>query len=228
MTQTLSHRSPAEPLAACHFSISYDHGHHGNGCQPQIPPFLSNSDLVSTKAMKLCYRVEPQWEWEQMSRQQTFLRQVSDRTIPLCQGDYVLVNTEEPSESTFKLDRAKVGQLAKPLSRPVAYIREIRLSRQSAGYALINWFYRPDELPAGTLCGGQMIRGHEPYHGVNEVIASSHVDVIPLAAVDWPATVNHWTESNDDDILQARYWRQVYDWHHSTLSLGPSVNVEAP
>ena len=34
--------------------------------------------------------------------------------------------------------------------------------------------YWPDELPAGTVDGKKTVQGRQPYHGVNELVASNH------------------------------------------------------
>lgn len=56
----------------------------------------------------------------------------------------------------------------------VARILEIRASDEHHVYARVYWMYWPDELPAKTVDGKKEVQGRQPYHGVNELIASNH------------------------------------------------------
>lgn len=56
----------------------------------------------------------------------------------------------------------------------VARILEIRASDEHHVYARVYWMYWPDELPQGTHDGKRIVHGRQPYHGVNELIASNH------------------------------------------------------
>ncbi len=56
----------------------------------------------------------------------------------------------------------------------VARILEIRASDEHHVYARVCWMYWPDELPQGTRAGKKAIRGRQPYHGINELVASNH------------------------------------------------------
>lgn len=57
----------------------------------------------------------------------------------------------------------------------VARILEIRASDEHHVYARIYWMYYPDELWETTRdANGQLVKGRQPYHGQNELIASNH------------------------------------------------------
>jgi hypothetical protein len=56
----------------------------------------------------------------------------------------------------------------------IAYILEIRAVDENRVFARVYWMYWPDELPPGTFNGKKSIRGRQPYHGRNELIASNH------------------------------------------------------
>lgn len=56
----------------------------------------------------------------------------------------------------------------------VARILEIRASDEHHVYARVYWMYWPDELPQGTHDGRKTIQGRQPYHGLNELVASNH------------------------------------------------------
>jgi len=109
--------------------------------------------------------------------------------------------------------------------------------------------YWPDELPAGTTDGRKYVQGRQPYHGAHELIASNHstsfflvffffslpvglipslnanrgcasaVDIINVVSVTAMAHVNHWVEENDDEIQNALYWRQAFDFRNLELSV---------
>jgi len=61
----------------------------------------------------------------------------------------------------------------------VARILEIRASDEHHVYARVYWMYWPDELPQGTHDGRRTVRGRQPYHGANELIASNHSEQPP-------------------------------------------------
>lgn len=56
----------------------------------------------------------------------------------------------------------------------VARILEIRASDEHHVYARVYWMYWPDELPQGTHDGKKTVQGRQPYHGMNELVASNH------------------------------------------------------
>jgi hypothetical protein len=56
----------------------------------------------------------------------------------------------------------------------VARILEIRASDEHHVYARVYWMYWPHELPQGTHDGKKTVQGRQPYHGMNELIASNH------------------------------------------------------
>lgn len=56
----------------------------------------------------------------------------------------------------------------------VARILEIRASDEHHVYARVYWMYWPDELPQGTHDGKKVVHSRQPYHGMNELVASNH------------------------------------------------------
>ncbi|KAG7403302.1 Chromatin remodeling protein SHL [Fusarium oxysporum f. sp. rapae] len=100
----------------------------------------------------------------------------------------------------------------------VAFILEICASDTYHVYARVYWMYWPEDLPDSTLDGEKTVQGRQPYHGVNELIASNHMDIINVTSVIGPAIVNQWNESYDEEIQDAHYWRQGYDCRNSQLS----------
>ena len=83
------------------------------------------------------------------------------------------------NESTIERQKAMTGKGSmQPIKKSdddwVARILEIRASDEHHVYARIYWMYWPDELPAGTVDGKKSVQGRQPYHGVNELVASNH------------------------------------------------------
>lgn len=48
---------------------------------------------------------------------------------------------------------------------------------------------------------------------------ASTVDIINVVSVTAMAHVNHWVEENDDEIQNALYWRQAFDFRNLELSV---------
>lgn len=76
------------------------------------------------------------------------------------------------------LERQKAGKISKNHVGPgdfwVARILEIRAADEHHVYARVCWMYSPDELPVATMAGKKTSAGRQPYHGMNELIASNH------------------------------------------------------
>jgi hypothetical protein len=110
----------------------------------------------------------------------------------------------------------------------VARILEIRASDEHHVYARVYWMYWPDELPQGTHDGRKTVQSRQQYHGMNELIASNHMDIINVVSVTSQAQVKQWYEENDEEIQNALYWRQAFDvrtYELSTVELVCSCNT---
>jgi hypothetical protein len=77
----------------------------------------------------------------------------------------------------------------------VARILEIRASDEHHVYARVYWMYWPDELPQGTHDGKKTIQGRQPYHGMNELVASNHSKQLTGCAVGTILTRAQWISS---------------------------------
>lgn len=51
------------------------------------------------------------------------------------------------------------------------------------------------------------------------VLISCAVDVINVVSVTSLAKVNQWIETDDEEIQDAMYWRQAYDYRTGQLSV---------
>lgn len=69
----------------------------------------------------------------------------------------------------------------------IAKILEVRALDEHHVYARIYWMYSPDELPRNTMDGKRLIRGRQPYHGQNELIASNHSKPFPPPGAPSPS-----------------------------------------
>lgn len=81
------------------------------------------------------------------------------------------------------MKRERAGGAKEPIKKSdddwVARILEIRASDEHHVYARVYWMYWPDELPRGSRDGRKIVRGRQPYHGTNELIASNHSEHEP-------------------------------------------------
>ncbi|KAJ4169207.1 hypothetical protein NW754_001540 [Fusarium falciforme] len=170
------------------------------------------------------YTVEPRQQWDKMGRYNSFI--LKDKKFQ--RGDFVLVANETTRERTNNARSSK--QMTGESSRFwIAYILEIRAADENRVFARVYWMYWPDELPPGTFSGKKSIRGRQPYHGRNELIASNHMDVIDVLCVEGPASVKQWMESSDDDLNSDFIWRQRFDCHQKRLtSAEPICRCELP
>ncbi|GKU07203.1 hypothetical protein FLAG1_07853 [Fusarium langsethiae] len=85
------------------------------------------------------------------------------------------------NESTVKHQKDtgdSKGDGEKSDKRWVARILEIRASDEDHVYARVEWMYRPDDLPLGTIDRRVKVEGRQPYHGTGELIDSNHMDII--------------------------------------------------
>lgn len=192
----------------------------------QLSPFAPSGKFKSHETMDYHYAVEPAKRWSEMTRYNSF---VLNGVKYYSEGFVYVAN-----ESTIDRQKAPVdGEQIVPKSRSdddwVARILEIRASDEHHVYARVYWMYWPDELPGGTLDGKKMIQGRQPYHGVNELVASNHMDIINVVSVTSAAQVNQMFEENDDDVHNTLYWRQAIDVRTFELSsLVPNCKCGQP
>lgn len=192
----------------------------------QLSPFAPTGKFKSHETMDYHYAVEPTKKWSEMTRYNSFVL----NGIKYYSEGFVYV----ANEST--VDRQKSNPegdqiVAKSRSDDdwVARILEIRASDEHHVYARVYWMYWPDELPGGTLDGKKTIQGRQPYHGVNELVASNHMDIINVVSVTSQAQVNQMFEENDDDVHHTLYWRQAIDIRTFELSsLVPNCKCGQP
>ncbi|SCV61283.1 uncharacterized protein FFFS_15852 [Fusarium fujikuroi] len=76
----------------------------------------------------------------------------------------------------------------------------------------------PEDLPLGTVDGDKKTQGRQPYHGVNELIASNHMDIINVVSIEGLAAVDEWIDSDTNKVPEDLYWRQEFDCRNSQLS----------
>ncbi|VTT62013.1 unnamed protein product [Fusarium fujikuroi] len=191
--------------AECPFTISYETGHQrgnkhqkrksdgqdeNNQTRSQISPFKPKGSFKTHKNMDLEYTVELEYTGE-------------------------LECTAELEKGWRGMTRYRhfvyygLSIYKKNKHDWVARILEIRASDKCHVYARIYWMYRPEELPLGTADGGKKVQGRQPYHGVNELIATNHR----------LATVDQWIESDTKEVPKELYWRQTFDFRNLQLSV---------
>ncbi|KAK0733934.1 hypothetical protein B0T26DRAFT_631645 [Lasiosphaeria miniovina] len=191
----------------------------------QMSPFSPSGKLKTYETMDLHYQVEPAKKWTDMTRYNSF---VLNGVKYFSEGFIYVAN--DSSIERQKSSHEPIHPRKKSDDDWVARILEIRASDEHHVYARVYWMYWPDELPQGTHDVKKSVSGRQPYHGINELIASNHMDIINVVSVTSPAVVKQWYEENDDEIQNALYWRQAFDvrtYELSTVELVCSCNTPA-
>ncbi|KAK4105381.1 hypothetical protein N658DRAFT_416262 [Parathielavia hyrcaniae] len=210
----------------------------------QMSPFAPSGKFKTHETMDLYYQVDPAKRWTDMTRYNSFVRKsTSSRPHPARASHGTLNGIKYFSEGFIyvandsSIERQKAVNNNEPMQPRkksdddwVARILEIRASDEHHVYARVYWMYWPDELPQGTHDGKKVIQGRQPYHGLNELVASNHMDIINVVSVTSQAQVKQWYEENDEEIQNALYWRQAFDvrtYELSTVELVCSCNTPA-
>ncbi|KAI0136222.1 hypothetical protein BJ170DRAFT_677102 [Xylariales sp. AK1849] len=180
----------------------------------QTSPFAPTGKFKDpSNTMDRHFLVEPNKEWVGMTRYNSF---VLNGVKYFSEGFIFVANN-----STIERQR-NPGEAIQPRKKSdddwVARILEIRASDEHHVYARVYWMYWPDELPEGTQDGKRLVASRQPYHGINELIASNHMDVINVVSVTASAIVNQWDEQNEEEVQSALYWRQAIDVRTMELS----------
>ncbi|KAH7012730.1 uncharacterized protein B0I36DRAFT_256411 [Microdochium trichocladiopsis] len=173
----------------------------------QVSPFSPIGKFnAKDNTMDRHYQIAPFAKWMNMTRYNSFVL----NGVKYHSEGFVFVANDNTIERQKNL-----GESRQPRQKSdddwVARILEIRAADEHHVYARVYWMYWPDELPAGTTEGKRVIKGRQPYHGNNELIASNHMDVINVVSVTASATVHQWDETNEDEVQPALYWRQAFD-----------------
>lgn len=158
-------------------SVEPDEGEDGEGNRQllQLSPFTPSMGLEGYPTLDMHYAIEPYKEWVEMTRYNSF---VLNSTKYFCEGFVYVAN-----ENTVQRERNEAGaegggpklRIKKKSDDDwVARILEIRAKDEHHVYARVYWMYWPDELIEGTMYRGKPIKGRQPFHGTNELIASNH------------------------------------------------------
>ncbi|KAG7413236.1 Chromatin remodeling protein SHL [Fusarium oxysporum f. sp. raphani] len=204
--------SPAHQKGHKNKTRKYDGQDENNRAQSQISPFNPKGSFKTYESMDLKYTVEPEKRWRNMTRYNSFILNENK----YYSGAFVYVANELSIEKQKAQDNGK--DICENKDEWVARILEIRASDEHHVYARVYWMYWPDELPAKTVDGKKEVQGRQPYHGVNELIASNHMDIINVVSVTGLATVDQWIESHTKKLPEELYWRQAFDYRNLQLS----------
>ncbi|KAK4116476.1 hypothetical protein N656DRAFT_794782 [Canariomyces notabilis] len=193
----------------------------------QMSPFAPCGKFKTHETMDLHYQVDPAKKWTDMTRYNSFVL----NGVKYFSEGFIYVANDSSIERQKAVNNNEPMQLRKKSDDDwVARILEIRASDEHHVYARIYWMYWPDELPQGTHDGKKTVQGRQPYHGLNELIASNHMDIINVVSVTSQAQVKQWYEENDEEIQNALYWRQAFDvrtYELSSVELVCSCNTPA-
>ncbi|KAM3549471.1 hypothetical protein ARSEF4850_008833 [Beauveria asiatica] len=205
--------TPAPRDEKAHKAAKRRKGEKASGDKPffQISPFEPAGKFRSRESMDTHYHINERKKWMEMTKYMSFVlsgtKYYSDQFIFVANDDAL------ERQTSGKLHKEQIG----PGDFWVARILEIRASDEHHVYARVFWMYSPDELPAATVSGKKTPAGRQPYHGMNELIASNHMDIINVMSVVQHARVNQWIES-DDETQDAMYWRQALECQTMQLS----------
>jgi hypothetical protein len=162
----------------------------------QMSPFAPCGKFKTHETMDLYYQVDPAKRWTDMTRYNSFVRKFTPlllscarrlrSTFPLTRcrtvngikyfsEGFIYVANDSSIERQKAVNNNEPMQYRKKSDDDwVARILEIRASDEHHVYARVYWMYWPDELPQGTHDGRKTIQGRQPYHGINELVASNH------------------------------------------------------
>ncbi|KYK55405.1 ebs-bah-phd domain-containing protein [Drechmeria coniospora] len=181
----------------------------------QASPFEPRGKFKTHSNMDVSYTVEPSRPWFDMTRYNSFVL----NNVKYFNEDFVYIANDATIERQKDPHKDADQQDLLPSNDYwVAKILEVRALDEHHVYARVYWMYSPDELPPNTLDNKKLVSGRQPYHGQNELIASNHMDIINVVSVAMRAVVNHWVESDDEQVQDALYWRQAFDCRTSQLS----------
>ncbi|VTT61429.1 unnamed protein product, partial [Fusarium fujikuroi] len=171
--------------------------------QLQKSPFNPEVRFATRISRDIYYTIEPQELWRGMT----------------CYNNFILNQNKYNTESFVYV----ANELSKENKKAqdhglMARILEIRALDEVHVYARIYWMYRPEDLPLGTVDGDKKTQGRQPYHGVNELIASNHMDIINVVSIEGLAAVDEWIDSDTNKVPEDLYWRQEFDCRNSQLS----------
>lgn len=216
-------QSPA--IAECPFTIEYVQTHNLSAKAKKRKSHDSEIDSTSerleqdvpSKSMEIAYVIRPGSLWEAMKKYRNFVGKLSSTVsdgpnslLIITVGeetfgvnDFVSVNHSNIAHGTLlSTEDEKLFWIARVL--------EVRALDSQHVYLRVFWMYWPDELPGSA---------HD-YHGKHELVASNHMEIIDAMTVAGRATVSHWLEKDEENVLDALYWRQTFNFHTQNLSVG--------
>lgn len=136
-------------------------------------------------------------------------------------GDVICVASVEPVDKAEtahpggeESGRGESGELQTETGKQwFAKIQEVRAADGDHVFLRVYWLYRPDELPGG--------RGI--FHGRNELVLSTHMDILDVKSVDYKVDLREWRDDDEDadwvDGFGKYYWRQLYDYNTGELTV---------
>lgn len=125
--------------------------------------------------LDIWYRVQPAIEWYTMKAALEFIRMSGPS--PYHSPDHVDLQWADESIEYKPKNFVYIQGIdnAGKCKIWIGYIIELRVDDVSDCFLRIFWLYRPDDLPKGTLCAGELLpEGRQPYHGHHEMIISNH------------------------------------------------------
>ncbi|KAH0566161.1 hypothetical protein GP486_000443 [Trichoglossum hirsutum] len=131
--------------------------------------------------------VRPRDKWEALKQRSIFM--INDESFRV--GQSVFINHSDITQGT-DLSEADLHDFW------AAEVVEIRANDAQHVYLRVAWYYWPEELPGGRRY----------YHGMKELVASNHMEIIQATTVAGHASIRRWKENNSSEELDGFFWRQ--------------------
>jgi hypothetical protein len=143
----------------------------------QISPFSPAMPLDTHPKMDMHYTISPYKQWTEMTPYNSFILNGTKYFRKM----FVYVANGNTIQRLKKLDGSALNPNKKSDNDWVARILEIRAKDEHHVYARVHWMYWPDEIIDGTLYRKNPIKGRQPFHGSNELIASNHSTYLQIS-----------------------------------------------
>jgi len=114
----------------------------------------------------------------------------------------VYINRHVPAPDPPDTNASKANILAFDKEKLwVGQVLEVKAASPDEVWLRLFWLYWPDELP----------QGRQKYHGSQELVMSNHMEIVDVGTITSKAEISHWDETDDDQDVGHRFWRQFYD-----------------
>ncbi|KAI4091018.1 MAG: hypothetical protein LQ348_003507 [Seirophora lacunosa] len=181
-----------------------------------------NDDPSQPPTMRTVMNIQPESIWASLTKYRNCILNGENYSV----HQYAIVSRAQPLPKTFH-------PLDPNLQVPcVARILEVRGADPKNVWLRLYWLYRPEEIPSGR----------KDHHGKNELIATSHMEIVDALQVTSPVQVRRLEEEKEEEEghlpaaaaateKDSLYFRQTYDFVTQEISdtaLTVQEKIKAP